>query len=539
MRAPVSTFLLVGVMLASVHGWLPQVPETLVLIAPKPGLEAVPLPSVEALEPSVAEQLRQFHSATETLLATPDLADADLAEAYGVLAQTHHAYQFLDAAEASYLNAIRLAPGDVRWLHLLGHLYKERGQLEDAVLCFEAALAARPDDTPAAVYLGELFLELNRGAEARAHFQSALDANPDDAAALNGLGEEARLDGRLEDAVRYFEAALQQVPAAGRIHYSLGMVYRALGRLEQAQAHLRQVGPVGVRPADSLVDGLQGFLQGERVHLIRGRLAFQAGQFDAAVDAFRLAVDAAPDSVPARVNLGASLAELGDRADAILQFRTAIDIDPDNRVARYNLGLQLAEEGDDVAAVEQFQEVTDRAPDDVEAHRALARSLSILGREEETITSLRAIAARDPGDEDSVMSLAILLTDRARYEEVRDLLTWVNGLFPDRGRTAAALARLLAASPELDVRDGTRALALAQAVYRARPSAFYGEIVTLALAELGRCEEAAAWQRQLLVTVEQDGDNQLAARLRRDLPRYEAGPCRPPSGDPPEAVERR
>ena len=504
-----------------------------VLDAPRPGLQAVPLPALDTLESSVAEQLRQFHQASADLIATTDLADTDLAEAYGSLGQVHHAYEFLDAAEASYLNAARLVPGDFRWSHLLGYLYHQRGELEDAARLYGAALESRPDDAAAAVYLGELFLQLNRRPEARARFEAALAENPDDAAALNGLGEEARLDGRPEDAVRYFEAALQRVPQAGRIHYSLAMAYRGLGRLDQAQSHLQQMGTAGVRPADPLVDSLQRSLRGERVHLIRGRLAYEAEQFDEAAAAFRQAVDAAPTSVRARVNLGSSLAALGDTEGAIQELRAATDVDPENLPAHFNLGVLLAGQGDDEAAVEQFRAVIERAPDDVEANLGLARSLSRLGREEETIDSLRTVASLDPGDEDALMDLAILLTRRARYDEARALLDQANRLFPDRGRTAAALARLLAASPDPLLRDGDRALALALAVYQARPTPAYGDIVVLALAELERCGDAADWQRRLLSAAERDGDGDLAARLRNDMERYDSSPCRPPSSASP------
>ncbi len=530
----VSALLGVGVCAAPRYARLPQAADAPpVLAAPRSGLEAVPLPALDALESSVAEQLRQFHQATADLVATTGLADREVAEAYGSLGQVHHAYQFLDAAEASYLNAARLVPDDFRWSHLLGYLYQQRGQLEESVRFYAAALEARPDDAAAAVYLGELFLQLNRRPEARARFQAALAANPDDAAALNGLGEEARLDGRLEDAVRYFEAALQRVPQASRIHYSLAMAHRGLGRLDQARAHLQQVGPAGVRPADPLVDSLQRSLRGERVYLIRGRLAYQARQFEAAAEAFRRAVDAAPTSVRARVNLGSSLAELGDIEGAIGQLRAATDIDPENLPAHFNLAVLLAGQGDHRNAVDQFRAVLERAPDDVEANRGLARSLSRLGRDDETIESLRTVASLDPGDEDALIDLAILLTRRARYDEARALLDRANRQFPDRGRTAVALARLLAASPDPRLRDGDRALALALAVYDVRPTPANGEVVALALAELERCGDAADWQRQFLAAAERDGDGALAARLRNDLGRYERSPCRPPSSDGP------
>ena len=54
----------------------------------------------------------------------------------------------------------------------------------------------------------------------------------------------------------------------------------------------------------------------------------------------------------------------------------------------------------------------------------------------------------------------------------------------------------------------------------------------LALAEAGRCDEAAAVQKQVVAEAEKAEDLELAARLKEDLMRYEKGaPCRPTAGD--------
>jgi Flp pilus assembly protein TadD len=60
-----------------------------------------------------------------------------------------HAYEFFDSAEMSYLNATRLASGDVTWVHLLGYLYQQTGRLEDAASRFEQALRLQPEDRAA------------------------------------------------------------------------------------------------------------------------------------------------------------------------------------------------------------------------------------------------------------------------------------------------------------------------------------------------------------------------------------------------------
>ncbi len=118
-----------------------------------------------------------------------------------------------------------------------------------------------------------------------------------------------------------------------------------------------------------------------------------------------------------------------------------------------------------------------------------------------------------------------LLSVRA---EAREILEAANLRAPNRGLTAHALARLLVSSPAVEPGDAEKALDLALRVYGAKPSVAHGETAALALARLGRCEEAAALQRRIADAAIAAQDDVLAARLSERLRRYEAGPpCAP------------
>jgi tetratricopeptide (TPR) repeat protein len=515
-------------MLAATAGmppaWAQTVPPPEALPPARPGLLAIPLPVLDSLELSVAAQLRDVHRAASEQMAKSRVADAELAETYGLIGQLHHAYEFLEAAEAAYRNAMRLAPDDSRWPHLLGYLYHQSGRLEDAVETYLRARAAQPADQVVESYLGEVYLRLNRRTEARGQFEKMLAAFP--AVAHNGLGEVALVEGRYEDAVRHFLDALQRAPHATRIHYALGMAYRGLGQLDLAQDHLRQTGGGTVRAADALVDALPALLRGERALLIQGRIEYQAGAFDAAAEAFRKAVAAAPGSVGARVNLGVALAQTGDLDGGVAQLRAALDLDPDDLTALVGLGSVLAHMAAHDEAVGYFQRAARRAPRNLDVRRQLTGSLLTLGRADEAIATLSEIVSLDAGDEESVLRLTILLANRERYREARELLERTHTLFPAWIPTATTLARMLAASPDLLLRDGARALDLALDVHRRDPAPVHAETVALALAELGRCEEAEDWMRRAIAQAQRDADAEELERLRAEAPRYEREPCR-------------
>lgn len=494
----------------------------------KEGLRPVQLPQLDRLEPSVAEQIRIVQQSFIRLSARPNAGESELAEGYGMLGQLYHAYELLESAESCYLNASSLAPNDFRSRHLLGRLYQRSGKLTKAEEYYKSARQQQPDYVAAATNLGKVYLQLNRVQEARKEFEAALAQAPGDAAAHNGLGEAALAEQKHAEAVQHFRSALAGAPEANRIHYSLAMAYRGMGDLKKARQHLLQKGNVGVRPRDPLFDALKNLVQGERVQLIRGRMAFAAERYREASAAFAKAVEAKPDSVRARINLGVSLAKIGEVDNAIDQLRAALGYESNNVNALYNLGTLLHGKGAHAQAAERFRTLLSIDPTDIEANRELARSLAALHRKDEAIHQLYRAAALAPEHEATLLDLADLLQQQERYREARALLYRANRGSPNRGLTAQALARLLAACPDASLRDGRWALELAQKVYGARKTPPAAETLAMALAEVGRCEEAVALQRQLVAKAEDLGKEQLAARLKKDLVRYEAGPpCRP------------
>jgi len=493
------------------------------------GLGDVPVPDLSKLEGSVAQQIRSVQQTFQGLTTQPGIANGDLAEAYGDLGGLYYVYEFSDAAEACYRNASLLAPSDYRWHHLLGRVRESMGRLKEAADSYRAALKLSPRSTPTLVHLGSVSLQLNDTEQASQAFSAALLINPDEAAVQQGLGDVKLAEGSFEEAGKHFERALQLAPGANRLHYSLGMVYRALGDLDKARSHLEQRGTARVRAKDPLVDELQFLLQGERVHLLRGRLAFSAGQFDAAARSFKEAVEADPRSSRARVNLGATLGRLGDTAGAIQQFQAAIDIDGQNETARFNLAMLYVRADDHARAGEHLLFVVDKRPNDLEAVRELAKTLLRLGRNDEALEYLPRVVESYPSDEPPRLALAQLLIRRGQYRQALDVLNNAHERFPEQGLTAHALARLLASCPDVSLRDGNRAVEIASVVFRASQTAAHAETLAMALAQQGSCAQAASVQEKLVTASEQSNDEQARRRYQSDLVRYRAGaPCAPP-----------
>jgi tetratricopeptide (TPR) repeat protein len=277
------------------------------------------------------------------------------------------------------------------------------------------------------------------------------------------------------------------------VHYSLAMAYRGLGQLDAARAELEQRGPGGLTVGDPIVDGLQTLIRGERGLVAQGRKAYEAGQFKEAAAAFANAIDAAPSSATARVNLGLTQLQLGNTAAAIATLQQAFDL----------------------------------APEDANASRELVRVLLRAGRADDAIRVLAKSQSVNADDEEALVSLSILLAQQNRFREAVTLLAEGNQRFPERTATATTLARLLASSPERSLRDGRRALDLATAVHNAEPTPVHDETIALALAELGRCDEALSQMKRAIAEAEKENDAAEAGRLKGEMPKYERASCRP------------
>lgn len=499
------------------------------LIAPPgQGLLAVHMPDVQSMEPDVRDHLTWAQNALVAAIRDPATPAEKLGALYGLTGQIYQAYSLNSPAKECYLNASRLTPKEFSWVYLLGKLDEREGSVQQAINYYNAAGQLRPDYLPVFVSLGNIYLQLNRVDDAEANFRRALEINENVAAAQYGLGQAALSKRSYADAAKYLEKALSLAPESNRLHYALAMAYRGLGKMDQAQSHLASSGTVGVRVSDPLVDGLQDLARGARLHLIRGRSALEARRFSEAVDQFRKAIAAQPDNLPAHVNLGAALSQTGDLAGALEQFEETLRLDPNHPNAHYNLGLLLSHLGRHEDAIKHLQAAVNTEPTDANARFLLGQELLNVRRLAEAEKEFSRVVQSQPDNEDALLGWVTTLLNMKQYEEALEVLEKGHEQFPRKGRTSVTLAYLLAASPQLEKRDGKRALQLAQAAYEATGSINHGVLVAIALAELDRCDEAAAWVKRMTAKAAEDRKPELIEKLKVELNKYErARPCRP------------
>jgi len=504
-------------------------------------IREVTLPDLSRMDATVQQQIRDRYAAVTEARKT-GTGDADLSEKYGQYGMVLQAAEYYEAAEPSYLNAQDLAPGDLRWPYYLGHLYKSQGQTAKAIDAFNRSLALGPNEIATLIWLGRLYLEAGQPEVAQQMFERASGLPPKNVAVLAGLGQAALARHDYARAASVLEEALALDQSALSVHSPLAMAYRGLGDTAKAEAHLKQWRNTEVLVPDRLRIELDLALESGLSYELRGVRALEAHDWDAAEGFFRKGVAITTGSTALgrslRHKLGTALFLKGDVKGAMERFEEVARLAPpegfdeSSAKAFYSLGVISASSGRNGEAIERFSRAVRYNPNYVEALTGLADALRRGGRVEESLKTYAEIVRINPRATDAKLGYAIGLVRLRRYREARDWLAEATRAQPDQPDLALALARILAASPDASVRDGARAMAITEELFKGTKTTALGETLAMALAEVGQYEQAAQIQRGVLDAARRAGLQSEAREMAANLRLYEQRqPCRTPWAD--------
>src|SRR5262249_20494769 len=155
-----------------------------------------------------------------------------------------------------------------------------------------------------------------------------------------------------------------------------------------------------------------------------------------------------------------------------------------------------------------------------EAHLSLADALRRNSRDAEALPHYAAVISLSPSASPAYFGSAMALVHLKRWSEAREALDHATATFPDQPGFAHALARLLAAAPDERVRDGRRALSLTSALLKSQRTRELTRTMAMALAEVGRFDEAVQWQREAMSAAAQSNRRDLTADLSETLSRF-------------------
>ena len=358
--------------------------------------------------------------------------------------------------------------------------------------------------------------------------RQAVEADPAHAAARRLYGQLLTRAGSLEEAVEQLEAAAELEPGDRRTYMLLGRAHRASGELDDSAAALGRAieldphySRARVELALSLIedrrwgDARRVLDQGLeldpddldlRVQLARTMAAM--GDLTESRDELQAVIAQNDRLATARFALGSLLLELDQPNEAQLHLEAALEAEASAEtyaLAHYQLARLAIDQGFEAMAAKHLTTANELDPSFVAAKMALGEVELAQGRTTQAARLFAQAAEMRPDLPQPRAGEALALLHSGRHLDARRTLEQANRLFPKDPGIAHLLARVLATAPAPRVRDGERALELASGLFADIKTLEYGETVAMALAELGRFDEAVDWQERLLTQAREGG----------------------------------
>jgi tetratricopeptide (TPR) repeat protein len=147
-------------------------------------------------------------------------------------------------------------------------------------------------------------------------------------------------------------------------------------------------------------------------------------------------ISVAAPNYTSHYNLGVTLMDKGDYAEAISEFQKALQLRPDSAAAHNNLGISLYGQGEIQKAVNEYKAALMLKPDHVKAHMNLAMAFYQQGDLEASISHLRDALRLQPKLAYAHYQLALALKKQGNVEEAKshyESAIQINPAYADMG----------------------------------------------------------------------------------------------------------
>jgi protein O-mannosyl-transferase len=346
-------------------------------------------------------------------------------------------------------------------------------------------------------------------ANAETLWRATLALNPGSAMAHNNLSAALLVNGDLDEAMLQSETVLATHPNDATAQANLGYALLKKGRLDEAIAHFQKA--LALQPNGA----------GACYHI--GEAYLKKGQMDAAIHYFQMATQQQPDSAESFCNLGYALLQARRRAEAMAAYNQALALDPRYALAHNDLGNILLQLGRVDQAMDHFQQAAEILPGFAEAHFNMAEVFLARGRLDDAISQYKKSLEIRPGLAEAHYKLGNILAQQGREAGAVSQYESALQTRPDLARACNNLAWLLAAGPDPALRNGPRAVALAQ-----RADQLYQGTNPVVLGTLAAAYAEAGQFGQAVKTIEKAlplaaGNAALAGALEKQNALYKAG----------------
>jgi len=218
--------------------------------------------------------------------------------------------------------------------------------------------------------------------------------------------------------------------------------------------------------------------------------------------------------------------------DSETLFRHALAVTTNNDVAENNLGIVFLGQGKLDEAISLLQTAVDLRPENSPAHENLAKAFLQKGQVAGALIHYRKLLELQPDNIEVHNIVGTVLTQQGRVGEGVEEWQKVLAIQPDNGNAMSNLAWVFATSPDQSLRDGPKAVELAEQAIRISggriPILF--RTLAAAYAESGEFSKAIQTAQQGIELANSQGNSGLATELQGNIAVYQdQRPLRDPS----------
>jgi protein O-mannosyl-transferase len=249
------------------------------------------------------------------------------------------------------------------------------------------------------------------------------------------------------------------------------------------------------------------------------------GRIEDAISQGREAVRLQPNRAYAYGVLGAALARTARIEEALDDLRTAERLNPKLALVHYNIANVLLRQGDVDGAIDNYEKELQLQPNFAEGHNNLASALFKKGEVDAAVPHLRRALELKPNYPDAHNNLGIALSQKGEMQQAVTEWNQTLQIQPDNLDAECNLAWVLATFPDPSIRDGSKALELAQRAVQLSggKNARIWRLVAAAHGELGQFSEAIKAAQNGLALAESENNSALAETLKMNIARFESG----------------
>ena len=218
--------------------------------------------------------------------------------------------------------------------------------------------------------------------------------------------------------------------------------------------------------------------------------------------------------------------------DSETLFTHALAVTSNNDVAKNNLGIVFLRKGNLGEAISLLQAAVDLRPENSPAHENLAKALLQKGQVTDALVHYRKLIELQPYNIEVHNIVGTVLIQQGRIREGVEEWQKVLAFQPDNGNAISNLAWVLATSPDDSLRNGAKAVRLAEQALRISGGRIPVIFRTLAAAyaEKGMFSEAIQTAQRGIELANSQGNHSLAAELQTNIGLYlDEKPLRDPS----------